>query len=71
MRELYETGWMAQSVRMVVATFLVEYLNANWVEGAKWFHDVLVDTDPAINSMMWQNAGRLSAPPLPQRPHGG
>jgi len=43
---------------MVVASFLVEYLRVNWVRGAKWFHYTLVDADSAINSMMWQNAGR-------------
>ena len=58
MRCLYATGWMHQSVRMVCAAFLVEYLGISWVEGARWFHDTLVDADVAINSMMWQNAGR-------------
>merc|ERR1719223_2113592 len=43
---------------MVVALFLVEYLNIHWVEGARWFHHTLVDADPAINPMMWQNAGK-------------
>jgi len=58
MRCLYATGWMHQSVRMVVASFLVEYLGISWVEGARWFHHTLVDADVAINAMMWQNAGR-------------
>ena len=49
---------MTQSVRMVVASFLTEYLRLHWRHGAKWFHDTLVDADQAINSMMWQNAGR-------------
>lgn len=58
MRELYKTGWMTQPVRMVVASFLVEYLRVNWVKGCEWFHYTLVDADSAINPMMWQNAGR-------------
>lgn len=58
MRELWTTGWMTQNVRMVVAIFLVEYQNISWLEGAKWFHHTLVDADPAINPMMWQNAGK-------------
>jgi deoxyribodipyrimidine photolyase len=58
MRELYATGWMAQSVRMVVASFLVEYLRLDWRHGLEWFHYTLADADQAINSMMWQNAGR-------------
>jgi len=52
MRELYATGWMTQSVRMVVASFLVEYLRVNWVKGCSWFHYVLADADSAINPMM-------------------
>eukprot|EP00878_Enallax_costatus_P038254 GHUV01043435.1.p1 GENE.GHUV01043435.1~~GHUV01043435.1.p1 ORF type:complete len:157 (+),score=38.03 GHUV01043435.1:265-735(+) len=58
MRELWQTGWMQQTMRMVTAAFLTEYLNRSWTDGAAWFHDTLVDADLAINSMMWQNAGK-------------
>ena len=58
MREMYATGWMHQSVRMVVATFLTEYLNLHWRKGHDWFLHTLVDADVAINAMMWQNGGR-------------
>jgi deoxyribodipyrimidine photo-lyase len=58
MRELWQTGYMHQNVRMVVACFLTEYLMFHWVHGARWFHDTLVDADLAINCMMWQNAGK-------------
>lgn len=62
MRELWETGWQQQNVRMAVAAFLTEYLSINWVDGAAWFHDTLVDAD-VINHMMWQNAGTLFCGP--------
>ena len=52
MRELWHSGWMTQSVRMVVASFLCEHLRVNWVRGAEYFHYTLVDADSAINSMM-------------------
>jgi len=58
MRELHETGWMNQSVRMVVASFLCEVLNIDWRHGEQHFHRELVDADISINAMMWQNAGR-------------
>jgi hypothetical protein len=58
MRELYATGWMTQSIRMVVASFLVEYLRVSWVKGCEWFHYTLADADSAINAMMWNNAGK-------------
>jgi len=57
-RELRTTGWVQQNVRMVAASFLTEYCNLSWVHGAMWYEDNLVDADLAINSMMWQNAGR-------------
>ena len=28
------------------------------LRSCRWFHDTLVDGDLAINSMMWQNAGK-------------
>jgi len=58
MRRLVRTGWMHQTERMLAATFLVDYLHIHWSHGARWFHDYLVDADLAINSMMWQNAGK-------------
>mmetsp|Transcript_10996 Transcript_10996/g.25117 ORF Transcript_10996/g.25117 Transcript_10996/m.25117 type:complete len:773 (+) Transcript_10996:196-2514(+) len=58
MKELWVTGWMAQNARMAAAVLLCELLNINWVEGELWFHHTLVDADPAINAMMWQNAGK-------------
>ncbi|KAF6001604.1 hypothetical protein F1559_004081 [Cyanidiococcus yangmingshanensis] len=58
MRQLWQTGWMPQNIRMAVASFLIEYLNIHWMHGLQWFHHTLVDLDIAINAMMWQNAGR-------------
>ena len=54
MRELYATGWIHQSMRMVVASFLIEFMGIDWRNGFRWFHDSLVDADVAINAMMWQ-----------------
>jgi len=34
MRQLWATGWMQQSVRMVCAAFLTEYLSISWVRGS-------------------------------------
>ena len=54
MRELWQTGYMHNRVRMVVASFLVKNLRIHWREGAKWFWDCLVDADLANNSASWQ-----------------
>jgi len=54
MRQLWQTGWMHNRVRMVVASFLVKHLLINWTEGERWFWDTLVDADPANNPASWQ-----------------
>ena len=54
MRQLWQTGWQHNRVRMVTASFLIKHLLINWREGEKWFHDTLVDADPASNAASWQ-----------------
>lgn len=54
MRELRQTGWMHNRVRMVVGSFLVKHLLIGWREGAAWFWDSLVDADLANNTLGWQ-----------------
>ena len=54
MRELWQTGWMHNRVRMVVGSFLVKDLLLPWAEGARWFWDTLVDADLANNTLGWQ-----------------
>ncbi len=54
MRQLWQTGWMHNRVRMVVGSLLVKNLGYHWREGAEWFWDTLVDADLASNSMGWQ-----------------
>ena len=54
MRELWQTGYMHNRVRMIVASFLVKNLLLDWRLGAQWFFDCLVDADLANNSASWQ-----------------
>ena len=54
MRQLWQTGWMHNRVRMIVASFLTKDLRIHWREGAKWFWDCLVDADLANNTQGWQ-----------------
>ena len=54
MRQLYETGWMHNRVRMIVASFLTKDLMLHWRHGARWFWDTLVDADLASNTFNWQ-----------------
>ncbi len=54
MRELYETGWMHNRIRMVVGSFLVKHLRINWNEGEKHFRNCLLDFNKANNIAQWQ-----------------
>ncbi|CAG8661757.1 10410_t:CDS:2, partial [Paraglomus occultum] len=54
MRQLNETGWMHNRVRMIVAMFLVKDLLINWPKGEKYFMQHLIDGDFANNNEGWQ-----------------
>lgn len=54
MRELWQTGYMHNRVRMIVGSFLVKNLLLDWRLGAAWFWDTLADADLANNSAGWQ-----------------
>ena len=54
MRELNETGWMHNRVRMIVASFLVKHLRIHWKEGEKHFRNFLLDFNEANNIAGWQ-----------------
>ena len=54
MRQLWQTGWMHNRVRMLVASVLTKNLRMHWSLGARWFWDTLVDADLANNSLGWQ-----------------
>jgi deoxyribodipyrimidine photo-lyase len=54
MRQLWATGWQHNRVRMVTASFLIKHLLLDWRHGERWFHDTLLDADPASNAASWQ-----------------
>jgi deoxyribodipyrimidine photo-lyase len=65
MRQLWQTGWMHNRVRMVVGSLLVKHLLQPWQDGAQWFWDTLVDADLANNTMGWQWIGGCGADAAP------
>ena len=54
LRELWQTGFMHNRARMIVASFLVKHLRIHWRDGEAWFWDTLVDADIANNAAGWQ-----------------
>jgi deoxyribodipyrimidine photo-lyase len=54
MRELNETGFMHNRVRMIVASFLTKDLRISWRWGERYFAQHLIDYDPCLNNGNWQ-----------------
>ncbi|RZL65589.1 MAG: DASH family cryptochrome [Pedobacter sp.] len=55
MIELNTTGYLSNAARQLVATYLVYELNINWVYGAAYFEEKLIDYAPASNWGNWAN----------------
>ncbi len=54
MRQLNQTGWMHNRVRMIVASFLIKDLRIDWQRGERYFMRHLLDADVAANNGNWQ-----------------
>ena len=54
MRQLNQTGYMHNRLRMVAASFLVKDLHVNWQKGERYFAQKLLDYDLASNNGGWQ-----------------
>ena len=54
MREMNQTGFMHNRVRMITASFLIKDLHIDWRWGEKYFAQTLIDYDPAVNNGNWQ-----------------
>ncbi|MFG6487460.1 cryptochrome/photolyase family protein [Roseateles sp. BYS78W] len=54
MRQLHQTGYMHNRLRMVTASFLTKDLGLDWRRGEAWFAQQLLDFDLAANNGGWQ-----------------
>lgn len=54
MRELSQTGYIHNRVRMVVASFLTKHLLIDWHWGEAWFAGKLLDFELSSNNGNWQ-----------------
>jgi deoxyribodipyrimidine photo-lyase len=54
MRQLSQTGYMHNRLRMVTASFLTKDLGIDWRQGEAWFAQQLLDFDLAANNGGWQ-----------------
>ncbi|MBN2155376.1 MAG: deoxyribodipyrimidine photo-lyase [Candidatus Lokiarchaeota archaeon] len=53
-RQLNQTGFMHNRVRMIVGSFLTKDLHIDWKLGEKYFAEKLTDFDPMLNNGNWQ-----------------
>jgi len=65
MRQLNQTNWMHNRLRMLAASFLTKLLFIDWREGEKYFMQTLIDGEFSANNGGWQwsaSTGCDSAP---------
>ncbi len=65
LRQLNQTGWMHNRVRMVVASFLIKDLRIDWQSGERYFMQQLIDADLAANNGNWQWASSTGTDSMP------
>jgi deoxyribodipyrimidine photo-lyase len=65
MKQLLNTGWMHNRLRMVTAMFLTKNLLIDWRLGERYFAEKLVDYDFASNNGGWQWAASTGADSVP------
>lgn len=65
MRQLNETGWMHNRLRMIVASFLTKHLLIDWRWGEHYFKQQLIDGDLAANNGGWQWSAGTGVDPQP------
>lgn len=65
MRQLKETGWMHNRLRMITASFLTKDLLIDWRWGEQYFQEMLIDYDSASNIGGWQWAASTGTDSVP------
>ncbi|WP_213997099.1 deoxyribodipyrimidine photo-lyase [Arsukibacterium sp.] len=65
MRQLNQTGWMHNRLRMITASFLVKDLHVDWRWGEQYFMTKLIDGEFAANNGGWQWAASTGTDAAP------
>ncbi|MDX1676849.1 deoxyribodipyrimidine photo-lyase [Arsukibacterium sp.] len=65
MRQLNQTGWMHNRLRMITASFLVKDLQIDWRWGEQYFMSQLIDGEFAANNGGWQWAASTGTDAAP------
>jgi len=65
MRQLNETGWMHNRIRLITSNFLTMVLKIDWRKGEKYFAKKLVDYDVSSNNLNWQFSAQVGTDRTP------
>ena len=65
MRQLNQSGFMHNRMRMVTSSFLTKDLHIDWTWGEQFFANKLVDYEPTMNNQGWQWSTGNGADPQP------
>lgn len=68
MKELNETGYITHHQRAIVAAYLIYQLKVNWLKGAAWFEEKLLDYGPASNYGSWAHAAGVGSSAKDNKP---
>ena len=68
MKELNETGHISHHQRIIVASYLIYELKVNWIKGAAWFEEKLLDYGPASNYGSWAHAAGVGSSAKDNKP---
>lgn len=61
MRQLNETGYIPHQIRILLAAYLIYELGVNWLKGAAWFEEKLLDYGPANNYGNWAHLASVGS----------
>jgi len=67
-RQLNDTGHIPHHLRMIVAAYLIHELKVNWLKGAAWFEEKLIDYGPANNYGNWAHLAGVGSSQKENKP---
>lgn len=68
MHTLNSTGYINEKARQLTASYLVHILNVNWLFGAAWFEEKLIDFNPASNYGNWAHIAGVGSSSKDNKP---
>lgn len=68
MRLLNETGFISGRLRQLLAHYLVHVLSGDWLKGAAWFEEKLIDYNPASNYGNWAHVAGVGSSERDNKP---